>query len=115
MNDLAAALLAVIDRDTPEARKALEAWTLLDCSGAIVMVRGSEVHVAAPSDKRGRWLSRRHIREVLGTRIRIFGKATTTVMNDNASGQAFVSRLGFVEVGSDSRMRHYELKELRHA
>lgn len=115
MNDLASLLLSIVGRDTPEARKALEPWTLVDCSGAVVMVCGPEVHVAAPAGVRGRWLSRRHVRDVLGSRIRTFGKATTTVMNENERGHAFVARLGFEEVSRDYWMRHYELKELRHA
>lgn len=120
MNDLQTRLLDSLGPRIPResrdaALRALKDWTLVDCDGAVVMVKGAEVHVAAPQAVRGKWLSRRHIREVLGTRLRSFGLVKTSVALDNEAGQRFVSRLGFVEVERDAKAIRYELKELRHA
>jgi hypothetical protein len=93
----------------------LSDWDLIDVGGAVVMLRDAEIHVAAPKDRRGRWISRARIKTVLGGILQSNGVVRTKVMKDNEAGNAFVSRLGFQETGRDASTIHYELKELRHA
>jgi GNAT superfamily N-acetyltransferase len=89
-------------------RKALESWEVQAfCDGdkpvGMLMTRGNELHVAVIPEVRGRWLSRRLIREVLSPLIEKSGEAVTSVMPDNKAGRDFVSRLGFA--GSVERLR----------
>lgn len=95
-----------------ELLPALAGWELrvLPCE-VVLMVKGNEVHVAAPPESRGIWLSRRVLREQLTPLLKEFGSIVTTVAGDNPSGHAFVQRLGFHRVSCGK----YELKELKHA
>lgn len=63
---------------------------------AVVMVQGNEVHVAANSKFRGKWLSRKVIRNILGGLIEEYGQVITCVNWGNKDAAAFVERLGFV-------------------
>lgn len=63
---------------------------------AVVMILGTEIHVASAEAGRGKWLSRRFIKETLGGIIKEHGFATTRTEYDNAPARAFVERLGFV-------------------
>lgn len=90
----------------------LTGWEFLDCGGAVVMRRDNELHVAAPANRRGRWINRRDLREVLGSVLTCFGSARTGVALDNAAGHAFVRRLGFRETARDGVQVRYEMEEL---
>lgn len=61
----------------------------------MLLERGAEVHVAIIPEYRGRWLSRRLIREVLGSVIARCGYVETSVMPNNRAGILFVEALGF--------------------
>lgn len=104
---------ALADRFPPtysrdDFRKALASWEVQAfCDGdkpvGMLMTRGNELHVAVIPEVRGKWLSRRLIREVLSPLIEKSGEAVTSVMPDNEAGRDFVSRLGFA--GSVERLR----------
>ena len=100
---------------TPEQLdEALGNWELVDVGGAVVMVRGPEMHVGAVPEMRGRWFgaaTRVLLRDVLARH----GRIETVVMKDHAPGHAFARRLGFEQVGENGAAIRYELKELRHA
>jgi GNAT superfamily N-acetyltransferase len=79
----------------------LKEWTLtpIEMNGevaAVVMVKDSEIHVAASEEYRGKWLSRSVIKRTLGKIIEDYGMAVTRTEYDNAPARAFVERLGFV-------------------
>ena len=93
----------------------LDGWNFLGVNGAVVMIRGNEIHVAARPDDRGRFVSRRAIRVVLGSLLQIHGVLKTYIRKSNAKGVDFCERLGFVRVGESADMFECELKELRHA
>lgn len=81
-------------------REALAAWDVQAfCRGdepvGMLMVKGSELHVAVLPEVRGKWLSKRLIRDVLKPIIVQHGEATTKVMPDNVVGHEFIGRLGF--------------------
>lgn len=80
---------------------ALEPWDVKAfCNGdepvGMLMTRGAELHVAVLPEVRGKWLSRRLIRDVIRPIIREHGEAKTSVMPDNGVGKDFVRRLGFI-------------------
>jgi hypothetical protein len=101
---------------TPEqAAQALSDFTFLDCGGAVVMTRGSEIHAAAPRERRGRWIRRSDLRSVLGGIVEKHGFATTSVRDDNAAGHAFVRRMGFAPTGEQRDGATYYKLEIRHA
>lgn len=91
---------------------ALAGWELRELPrGAVLMVKGCEIHVAAPKESRGRWLSRAVIRGALAPILAEYGCAVTSVADDNARGHDFVSRIGF-ERQENGR---YVMKELKYA
>lgn len=61
----------------------------------MLMTKGPELHVAVLPEVRGKWLSRRLIREVIGPLIERHGEARTDVADGNEIGREFVARLGF--------------------
>lgn len=61
----------------------------------MLMTRGPELHVAVIPEVRGKWLSRRLIREVFSPIFQQYGEAVTGVMPDNEEGKEFTRRLGF--------------------
>lgn len=78
----------------------LKSWKIRAfCDGdkavGMLMTKGNELHVAVLPEVRGKWLSRRLIREVIGPLLDKHGFAKTSVMPDNYIGKDFVSRLGF--------------------
>lgn len=91
-----------------ELANRLAGWRFFDCGGAVVMTRDDELHVAAPRERRGMWITRRDLREVLGGILQRFGSARTSVMADNAAGQAFVQRLGFRKTRETPAQVFYE-------
>jgi ribosomal protein S18 acetylase RimI-like enzyme len=93
--------------------EAMLGFDVIPVAGGAVLVKGNEVHVAVVQESKGRWLSRRLIKEVLGKIIEQYGVAVTAVMSDNEQGQRFVERLGFVKIRSEEKKAHYELRKLR--
>lgn len=101
---------------TPEeAADRLHDFRFFDCNGAVVMVRGPEIHVAAPKELRGRWLTRANIRKVLGGIVSEHGFALSAVEHDNENGRVFVQRMGFEAVGVTPNGRTLYRLEPRHA
>lgn len=94
--------------------QALAGWQLVDVGGAVVMIKGAEMHVGAAPEARGRWFSRRVVGLMADVLYR-HGKVETVAMEDHATGCAFARRLGFEQVGKSGAMIRYELRELRHA
>lgn len=86
--------------DYGKFRTALENWDIKAfCRGdepvGMLMVRGNELHVAVLPEMRGKWLSRRLIREVISPILQKHGEAKTSVTPDNGVGRDFIKRLGF--------------------
>lgn len=102
---LKAGFVALGDRlpkevDYDKFRTTLSTWDVKAfCNGdkavGMLMVKGSELHVAVLPEVRGKWLSRRLIREVISPILREHGEAKTEVRPDNGIGRDFISRLGF--------------------
>jgi GNAT superfamily N-acetyltransferase len=117
--DLCAALLRALgDRApamTPEQLDhALAGWDLVDVDGAVVMIRGAEMHVGAVPEARGRWFGPRAM-ALMADVLRRHGRVETLVQRDHAPGHAFARRLGFEQVGDSGATIRYELRKLRHA
>lgn len=76
---------------------------------AVVMVRRNEIHVAADKKYHGKWLSRKVIRDILGTIIEDYGHAVTSVGFGNDEAAKFIERLGF-----EPEVTVYKLEKLTH-
>lgn len=67
------------------------------CAGdravGMLMQRGAELHVAVLPEVRGKWLSRRLIREVFAPVLEAHGEAVTSVAPENEKGRDFVNRI----------------------
>lgn len=88
--------------------RALSDWDVRAfCDGerpvGMLMTRGAELHVAVLPEVRGRWLSKRLIRETFAPILREHGQAKTKVMADNVIGLDFVRRIraGFADLTFD--------------
>ena len=87
--------------DLEEAyRRACEAWEVVAVveSGAVIgalFVRDGIIHLGIVPEWRGRWASKRVIREMLS-----YGRKTT-VGDDEAGCLSFVQRLGFERAGNE--------------
>lgn len=97
-----------------QAGELLKDWTLVDCNGAVVMLKGPEMHVAAIPERRRRWFGREAIK-LLKDNLLQHGLLETSVMRDNNAGHEFARRLGFEPVGDSGAAIRYELRTLRHA
>lgn len=87
--------------------RALESWDVKAfCEGqdvvGMLMLKDGELHVAVLPEIRGRWLSRRLIREVLGPLVQQYGEAKTKVAADNETGKDFIRRIGFASTDKDN-------------
>ena len=69
----------------------------------MLMVKGAELHVAVIPEVRGRWLSRRLIRETFAPILAEHRQAKTSVLPDNSIGLDFVRRIraGFADLTFD--------------
>jgi GNAT superfamily N-acetyltransferase len=94
--------------------QALAGWQLVDVDGAVVIIRGAEMHVGAVPEARGRWFGRRAV-AVMAEVLRRHGHVETLVQKDHTPGHAFARRLGFEQVGETGAAIRYELRKLRHA
>jgi GNAT superfamily N-acetyltransferase len=117
--DMCAALLRALGERAPamtpeQLEQALADWELVDVGGAVVMVRGAEMHVGAVPEVRGRWFGRRAL-AVMAEVLRSYGRIETLVQKSHAPGHAFARRLGFEQVGESGAAIRYELRKLRHA
>jgi RimJ/RimL family protein N-acetyltransferase len=118
-NDQCAALLRALGDRAPQMSpeqldEALADWNLVDIDGAVVMIRGAEMHVGAVPEARGRWFSRRAV-ALMADVLERHGHVETLVMKEHAPGHAFAQRLGFEQVGESGAAIRYELRKLRHA
>lgn len=102
------------DLSAEQLNRQLSDWNLVDVGGAVVMIRGAEMHVGAHPEKRGRWFSRRVI-DLMADVLHRHGRIETHVMPDHAQGHAFARRLGFEQVGESGASIRYELRKLQHA
>lgn len=117
--DMCADLLRALGERAPalapeELDQLLAGWDLVDVGGAVVMIRGAEMHVGAVPTVRGRWFGRRAV-AVMADVLRRHGHVETLVQTDHAPGHAFAQRLGFEQVGESGAAIRYELRKLRHA
>lgn len=117
--DLCASLLRALGVRAPEMTpeqldEALADWELVYVGGAVVMIRGAEMHVGASPEARGRWFGSRAI-ALMANVLEQHGRVETLVMNDHATGHAFARRLGFEKVGESGAVTRYELRKLRYA
>jgi len=117
--DMCAELLRALDDRVPtmtaaQLEQQLGDWSLVDVGGAVVMIRGAEMHVGAVPEARGRWFGRRAV-AVLAHALAQHGRIETLVQKDHAPGHAFAQRLGFEQVGESGAAIRYELRKLRHA
>lgn len=62
---------------------------------AVVMIKANEVHVAADPQYRGKWLSKKVIKDVFGKILEEYGQVKTCVGFGNTVAEEFVTRLGF--------------------
>lgn len=92
----------------------LAGWRLVDVGGAVVMIRGAEMHVGAVPEARGHWFGPRVV-ALMANVLEQHGRIETLVMKDHAIGHAFARRLGFEKVGECGAVTRYELRKLRHA
>lgn len=69
----------------------------------MLMTKGAELHVAVVPEVRGKWLSRRIIREVFAPILAVHGQAKTKVAEGNVVGLDFVRRIraGFADLTFD--------------
>jgi GNAT superfamily N-acetyltransferase len=117
--DMCADLLRALGNRAPDMapddlEHALTGWDLVDVGGAVVMVRGAEMHVGAVPEARGRWFGP-HAVAVMADVLARHGRVETLVQTDHAPGHAFARRLGFEQVGESGAAIRYELRKLRHA
>lgn len=91
-----------------QIEQALPDWTFYDCGGAVVMMKENEIHVAAPKNKRGKWILKGDLFKVIGEGIRRYGVLFTTVQDDNWRGKQFVERLGFEFVNDRYELRSFK-------
>ncbi len=117
--DRCAALLRALGDRAPalsaaQLEQALADWDLVDVGGAVVMIRGAEMHVGAAPEARGRWFGAA-VRALLCDVLARHGRIETVVMKDHQIGHAFARRLGFEQVGEGGAVTRYELRTLRHA
>jgi GNAT superfamily N-acetyltransferase len=117
--DLCADLLRALGDRAPamtpdDLEHSLAAWDLVDVDGAVVMIRGAEMHVGAVPEVRKRWFGRRAV-AVMADVLKRHGYVETLVQKDHAPGHVFAQRLGFEQVGESGAAIRYELRKLRHA
>lgn len=82
-------------------RLACEGWQVIavvaDRVIGALFARDGVIHLGIVPEWRGRWASRRLIREMLG-----YGK-TTTLQPDETDCREFIGRIGFVNAGTGGR------------
>lgn len=104
----------------PEAQIAagMAQWTLspIHIGGqvaAVILQRGSEVHVvAAPEFRDKGYMSRARIRKVLGDVLSEHGYVTTRIGKGDGTNRLFIDRLGFRPTWSDEQFTYFMLTEL---
>lgn len=100
-----------------EFELSLNGWEFLDIDGATLMRKGNEIHVAAPLNVRGKWITRKNIKAIIIQMLNDFGEIITAVSIDNSDGHHFVYRLGFIPAMQQNRNDSivYILKKCYHA
>lgn len=61
----------------------------------IVTVKGPEIHATVSKDCRGKWFSRRFVREYLSPLIKKYGYCLTQTIIGDYFGHCFVTKAGF--------------------
>lgn len=97
-----------------------DGWTVVDVvrAGEVVgffCTKGNEIHCWREESHAGHWLTRQDIERLTEPLFRQYGHITTKVRANNATGQVFVTRLGFTETHRDDLLIHYQCERLRHA
>lgn len=82
---------------------------------AVVMRNGNELHSACPEENKGKWVSRKGIKNVIVKTVKEFGSAKTSVFSNNFMAVNFVNRLGFKEKYRTEDVIYFELTESNHA
>lgn len=103
------------DLSAEQLNRQLSDWDLVDVGGAVVMIRGAEMHVGAHPEKRGRWCCNARTRRLIRSVFDQYGRVETAIMKDHGPGHAFVQRLGFEQTSESGDVIRYELRTLRHA
>ena len=82
-----------------------------------LMIKDNYIHVGALPDGRGKFITRKRIKEVFEPFLRFYGSIRTEVSLSMESSQKFVERLGFKKVDFDylTNMITYEMKEIPYA
>jgi hypothetical protein len=75
--------------------------------------KGSHVHFCILPEFRGRWASRKTIRELLLPLLKTFGFITTSVPDNKPYGHRLVKRWGCYEIGRGTNFTKYKLKDLK--
>lgn len=78
-------------------------------------LKDNEIHCHRAEDFTGRWLTRQDLERLTAPLFKRHGFIKTKVRNNNETGHAFVSRLGFTESRKDGQFTYYETKRLKHA
>lgn len=82
-------------------------WEQIEDETGWLLVKGTEVHVCCKPGCRGRMVTRRKIREVLGSVFERLGFLTTRVLIGDPA--TVVRRLGFKKTWSNELFDHYIL------
>lgn len=103
-------LAEALDLPQENVAKTYADWDRIEDDTGWLLVKGTEVHVCAKPGCRGRTVTRRKIREVLGPVLARLGMLTTRTMKDDPA--AFVRRMGFKKSWSDGVFDYYVLTAL---
>jgi GNAT superfamily N-acetyltransferase len=103
-----------------QAEAALAQWGLLpyyidaahEKLAAVILVKGSEIHLVVLPEYRRKLLLRERIRRVLGKLLYRTGFLTTRLPKGNGRDRLFIDRLGFKPTWSDDRFSYFMLTEL---
>jgi len=102
-----------------QIEQALQGWTrwsyfLPDGEiGAVIMMRGPEIHVVLAPEHRGKGrMTRGRIQRVLQVPLALHGYVTTRTAKGNGLHRLFLDRLGFKPTWSDDQFTYFMLTEL---
>lgn len=84
-----------------------------DLAGAILH-KGSEIHACILPEYRGKWFSRKIIKDIVFPTIKAYGKITTAVPDDKPWGRDFVEKFGFKKLRHENGATYYELRRCKY-
>ena len=76
-------------------------------TAGVILVKGSEMHVAIKPEYRGKWFSRK-VAKLMRDILQQHGHITTKVMESHDMGHSFARRLGFHETARHDGIVEYE-------